>query len=91
MFKVEVSKTTINGGWFSNISEQEIRNDLNNKNITNYLNFQNHYENTIVKNEDIIPLMRLNYANKSLIYQSELNIKNLSTESTIQNLLNIRI
>jgi len=91
MFKVESIKTEIDGAWFGHLAQQEICADFRNKNVTEFLRFQNNYDNTIVKNEDIVPLMRLNYANKSLIYQSELNIKNLSTESSIQNLVNIKV
>ncbi len=91
VFKAEAFKTEIDGAWFSHLAQEEIYSDFRNKNITEFLRFQNTYDNTIVKNEDIVPLMRLNYANKSLIYQSELNIKNLSTESSIQNLVNIKV
>lgn len=56
-----------------------------------FLQFQNAYENTIIKDEDILPLMRLNYANKSLIYQSQLQIDSLYTESDIQTLISLKL
>lgn len=91
IFKTDAIKTVIDGTSLGHLAEQEIYSDFDNKNITDFLRFQNNYENLIVKEEDIVPLMRLNYANKSLIYQNELKIKNLSTEPSIQKLVNIKI
>jgi hypothetical protein len=91
ILKAENLKIEINGGELGNISEQEIFSDFKNQNIMDFLKFQNPYDNTIVKDEDIFPLMRLNYANRSLIYQNSLNIENLSTEASIQPLINMKI
>ncbi|SOC81572.1 SEC-C motif-containing protein [Salinimicrobium sediminis] len=91
IFKAEKVKVDIDGDWIGHQCQEEVCLDLNNKNVTKYLNFRNSYDNVIVKPDDIVPLMRLQFANKSLFYQNELGIQNLSTEASIQHLINIKL
>ncbi|WP_018479351.1 SEC-C metal-binding domain-containing protein [Pontibacter roseus] len=91
LFKAEVLRVEIDGAWLGHVAEQESLLDLRNRNVTDFLQFQNSYSNVIVKDEDILPISRLLQANRSLVYQNELNIDNLSTEASIQGLVNIKI
>ncbi|MNK42089.1 hypothetical protein D3C87_607700 [compost metagenome] len=71
---------SIDGAWMSELVRWEDVSDLTNGRVTNLLGFENQYSNIMVSDADTLPLFRLNQANRSLIYQKELDLTTLSTE-----------
>lgn len=91
VIKAEDSAIKIDGAWLGHLAQEEDMDDLQNSRILSHLRFTQSYDNIIVKDDDVLPLMRLNYLNKSLVYQNELKIDSLLTEAESQVLLNVKI
>jgi hypothetical protein len=87
MYQADAAKTEVDGAWLVHLAGEEDMADMQNQRIIEFLDFTQPYTNIIVQPDDMVPLLRLNQANKSLIYQNELKIDTLSTESDIQQLV----
>lgn len=91
MLEAEGRSVQVDGDWLGHLAKEEDVDDLSNSRIISHLNLSRPYENIIVKDEDVLPLMRLHSLNKSLVYLHELKIDSLLTEAETQVLLSVKI
>ncbi|WP_231461683.1 YecA family protein [Pedobacter sp. Leaf132] len=87
IYQADGKKLEADGALLQQQVSLEDSSDLRNGILTKFLEFGQSYDNIIVKEDDIVPLMRLNQANKSLIYQHEFKITTLSTEKRTQHII----
>jgi hypothetical protein len=90
-YLIEKQKCNLDGAWLLHLADGENVQDMQNDALRNLLGFSNRYDNIIVEEEDIVPLFRLNQINKGFIYQNELGIRTLSTETSARDVLNCKI
>lgn len=90
-YLTEKQKCNLDGAWLLHVADGENVQDMQNESIRSLLGFSNSYNNVIVKEDDIVPLFRLNQINKGFIYQHDLGIKTISTEAAVKKVIDCKI